>query len=86
MPPKKEKLQFERELSKAELKEFRLPSDIDNRRGLKGKPENTLGRIRLFIHEVFLAGELRENSSGKAITLVKITVSISLCCLYFDKG
>ena len=80
MPPK-EKFQFERELSKGEFKELRLPSDIDNRRGLRGKPENTLGRHRLFIHEVFLASELRDKSGGKPITLVKITVRI-LSCLF----
>jgi hypothetical protein len=73
MPPK-EKFQFEREMTKAELKVMRNWEDIGNRRGWKGLPDDTLGRIRLYIHEMFALEHWRKRDGGKGVSVVKITV------------
>jgi hypothetical protein len=74
MPYNKERYMFERAMTKAELMTLRNWEAIANRRGWKGFPEDKLGKVRLYIHEVFSLESWRERDGGKKINLVKITV------------
>ena len=72
----KEKYQFQRELSKMELKILRNWEDVGKgrRAAWQHSSDNEVFPVRLYIHEVFALAAWRVRDGGKEIRVVNINV------------
>ena len=74
----KEKHQFQRELSKMELKVLRNWEDVgkSRRAAWQHSSDDEVFPVRLYIHEVFALAAWRVRDGGKEIRFVNINVRI----------
>jgi hypothetical protein len=85
MPPKKEALQFCRDVHKDEMIAMRNWLDVAaSRKGWIGAPGDTVLRSRLYIHETFALGAWRKSLDGKRFAVPKITVRMRIPLSTFE--